>query len=90
MSWSIGFIGTPEKISAALTAHSEKLDGQSKIEYDAALPHLDALVASNYNKSYPEMAIQITANGHAYNDGQGETSYSNCNVSINALNGQLV
>lgn len=90
MSWSVSFIGTPENISQRLTDNSEKLNGVSKEEYDAALPHLVALVGLNFNKTYP-MAIQITANGHAYgNAGDETTGYSNCNVTITALTGELV
>jgi hypothetical protein len=83
MSWSIGFIGSPEKISEALKAHSEKLSGVSKDEYDAALPHIEALVSQNHSTSYP-LVLQVTANGH------GSGGYNDCTVSIAPLAGQLV
>jgi hypothetical protein len=67
MSWSISYIGTPEKISKALKSHSETLTGKSKEEFDAALPHLDALVSQNVNTNYP-IALRLNANGHGYND----------------------
>lgn len=87
MSWSIGFIGSPEKVSGALKAHSETLTGKSKEEYDDALPHIEGLVSKNYNTSYP-LVLQVTASGHAYTD--ANNNYSTVNVSINPLNGQLV
>jgi hypothetical protein len=61
MSWSIGFIGKPEKVIEALDAQSAKFNDQSKVEYDEALPHLKALVAQNYGHMYP---VKITAAGH--------------------------
>jgi hypothetical protein len=44
MSWSVGFIGKPEKIAEALNAEANKLSGQSKKEFERALPHMTALV----------------------------------------------
>lgn len=83
MSWSIAFIGTPEKIAEALQNHSTKLEGNSKTEFDAALPHLQALVQLNQNTTQAPI-IKLTANGHAY------SGYSNCNVNIEQLPGTLV
>lgn len=83
MSWSIGFIGNPEKISEALKAHSDKIDGKSKEEYDAALPHIEALVSQNVNKDYTPV-LKVDANGSGY----GENN--SVNVSISYLGGQLV
>ena len=83
MSWSISFIGSPENISKALKENSEKLSGKSKEEYDAALPHIDALVNQNYTKQYP-LVLKVDANGH------GHDGYSNCSVSISQSPGILV
>jgi hypothetical protein len=61
MSWSISFIGKPEKVVEALTAESLKLSGESKKEYDSALPHLIGLVNENFGTPY---FIKLAASGH--------------------------
>lgn len=48
MSWSISFIGKPENVAKALNEHSDKLDGQSKLEYINALPNIIGIVAENF------------------------------------------
>lgn len=48
MSWSFSAIGTPEKIASALDVESTKMSGQSKLEFDAAKPHLQALLRENF------------------------------------------
>lgn len=83
MSWSVNYIGKPEKIAEALEQQSEKLTGQSKTEFDAALPHLCALVKQNFNKA-GDYIVQLDANGHGY-DG-----FNNCNVSIKAIGGGIL
>lgn len=62
MSWSVNYIGTPEKILAAMDDLSTKLNGQSKLEFDEALPHLKALVSSNVGS---QTGFWLIANGHA-------------------------
>lgn len=84
MSWSVTFIGNPQKIVQALKDNSEKLSGVSKDEFDAALPHLIGLVEQNYN-TYQEPVIHLTANGHGQQD-----KYCNCLVSIQLLGGIIV
>ena len=44
MSWSVTFIGLRDNVVRALEENSNKLDGQSKVEYDAAVPHFIGLV----------------------------------------------
>lgn len=83
MSWSINFIGKPEKISEALKAHSDTITGPSKEEYDAALPHIDAIVNQNYGSTY-SVVLKVDANGSGHGD------YRSCNISITSLGGQLV
>ncbi|MDR3551206.1 MAG: hypothetical protein P4L31_07370 [Candidatus Babeliales bacterium] len=76
MSWSINYIGSPENVSAALDKHSDEITGQSKAEYDAALPHIKAFDSQNTNVNYP-IAIKVDANGH------GDTAGNNAvNVTI--------
>ena len=66
MSWSIQFIGKPERVAEALTAQSEKFDSVSKIEYDAALPHLVGLVNQNFGHQY---LLKLQASGGGYSIG---------------------
>ena len=61
MSWSVQFIGKPEKVIEALNAQSNTLSGESKAEYDNALPHLTALVGENFGLN---LAVKLSANGH--------------------------
>jgi hypothetical protein len=86
MSWSITFIGKPENVSKALNENSAKLNGYSKEEYDAALPHLDGLVKQNFNadETYP-VVVKITASGHGQKD-----TFGYCVSSIETLSGILV
>jgi hypothetical protein len=84
MSWNIAYIGTPEKITEALDKNSENLTGQSKEEYDRALPHLKVLVNENYNATGAPI-MKVEASGHATS---GSYGYMRC--LIEPLNGQLV
>jgi hypothetical protein len=59
MSWSIQFIGKPEKVVEALQA--QKLSGESAVEYADALPHLVGLVKENFG--YDNL-VKIVASGH--------------------------
>ena len=65
MSWSVSFIGTPEKVIEALEKESTRLTDQSKKEFDFALPHLIGLIALNYGPGYFN-AVKLEANGHGY------------------------
>lgn len=73
MSWSVNIIGHPENIASALTVESEKQEGQSKVEFDAALPHMVALVKENFNPAgLPPPVVKLTANGHGYANADGQ------------------
>lgn len=87
MSWSITFIGKPENVAVALAKQSEKMDGQSKVEYDAALPHFVALVKENFGDNTP--IVKINANGHGYAV-NGEQKQRQCSVSIELIYGIMV
>ncbi len=74
MSWSIAIIGSPENVATALTAQSEKLEGQSKVEFDSAMPHLIGLVKENFGPDNP--VVKLAANGHGYAaDGEQKQRY---------------
>lgn len=83
MSWSVTFIGKPDNIVKALEENSSKLSGQSKEEYDAALPHLIGLIKQNYN-SKVDPALKLVASGHGanYGDAEGAQKYQQCTVSM--------
>ena len=87
MSWSITFIGSPENVSKALHAQSEKMEGQSKKEYDSALPHMVGIVNENFGSDDP--IVKITAAGHGYAS-DGEQKQRNCTVSVERIYGMLV
>lgn len=90
MSWSIFFIGTPEKVVEALEKESEKMSGYSKIEYDDALPNLIGLVKQNFDKDATHKGlIKLNANGHGYNNGTEDINRV-CNVSIEGSYGVLL
>jgi hypothetical protein len=88
MSWSLVWVGTPEKIIAALDKESDRLTGTSKDEFDKVKPALVSLVQSNYDKTITP-ALKLSASGHAYIE-NGEPKYSTCNVSLENLGAALV
>jgi hypothetical protein len=84
MSWSVQFIGKPEKIVEALQKQSETMSGESKVEYDCALPHLVGLVNENFGYDY---AIKLMASGHGMT---GEKPNRQLTTSIELICGLLV
>ena len=83
MSWSFNVAGTPEGIIKAMDGESLRLTGESRIEFDAAKPHLIGLL--RLNVAAPTPAIRLTASGHAYKQSDGTVSYSNCSVRIEGI-----
>lgn len=65
MSWMTILIGKPEEIVAKLHEHSASLDGQSKEEFDAALPHIIGVVEQNYSEGEAP-TLKLDASGHGY------------------------
>ena len=98
MSWSVRLVGTPERLCAALEAEAAKQSGQSKLEFEAALPALKALVAQNFNNR-PEgkpVVLRLVASGHGFakeNHGPNGTAVEQvdrcCQVSLEAI-GELL
>jgi len=89
MSWSIDLMGKPENVAIALTAESVKMSGDSKAEYDAALPHMVGLVQQNYGNS--SVVIHVTANGSGYVAiDDTNTGNRSCNVKIETIYTELV
>lgn len=82
MSWSIQVVGKPENVTKALEAHAERLTGQSRQEYDEALPALKTLVAGNVGP----VAVSVNASGHASFEA-GLKTHSAINAEIKQLYG---
>jgi hypothetical protein len=78
MSWSIYKSGTPEEVITALEEQSNSIGGQSKEEYDEALPHLVALVKQNIGG-----VLNFSAYGHGIKNEDGSFSDKDCSVAIN-------
>ena len=77
MSWSISFIGKPENVALAIEAESATMSGDSKLEYDDAMPHLAALVRQNFAKEGSlgsAGTVKIIASGHGSTNGNEQIS----------------
>jgi hypothetical protein len=72
MSWNVSMIGTPEKVALALEEHAGTMTGQSKVEYEAAAPHLAALVRQNF--AQVPLVVKVEASGHGQTEGGVELS----------------
>lgn len=83
MSWSVSFIGKQHAVREELEKTSFTLSGQSKDEYDKALPHLLGLVALNERSDgkIVDDAIELIANGHSSVQDSVRT-YGSVNVSL--------
>lgn len=88
MSWSIIFIGKASNVATALEKQSEKLTGDSKVEYDAALPHFIGIVKQNFATA-PEPVIKIAAAGHGYSE-NGQAKNRQCTCSVEIVYGEVV
>lgn len=83
MSFSVSIIGMPEAIKRKLVEESERLTGQSKVEFDAVKPALDTILDQQVNNG----VVHLSANGHATFT-EGEKIYGSCGVEVKTL-GQL-
>jgi hypothetical protein len=84
MSWSVQLIGTTAKVAEALTAQAANLSGQSKEEYEKALPLLVGIV--NLNFASVDTVVKVTANGHGYS-ANGQMVENTLNVDIQKIYG---
>lgn len=91
MSWSISVIGKPENVVAEIERESAKQTGQSKVEFDDAMPHLIGLVNQTFTKAanYQVPIIKLDASGSGMSEG-GEQKYRNCTVKIEPIYTKLV
>lgn len=74
MSWSISVAGNPDDVVRKLQAHAATFGGETKLEYESALPHLVGLVNQNFGVGGRQ--IELTANGHGWDN------YRNCTVTL--------
>ena len=86
MSWNVNVIGRPDKVAEALDKYRNDLKGQSRFEYEEALPHLKGLVEQNVSEDY---LVKVEASGHASLDADGKKTFGICHVSIKQFQYQL-
>lgn len=89
MSYSASFIGTPENIIKALQAESERLTGQSKIEFDNVLPNIVSLIGQNFSAENPVTPLKVNVSGHVYTS-NGKPIYGTCFFSMETVPAILV
>lgn len=83
MSWNAYYMGTPDKIVEALTKQSLASTGNTKTEFDAALPHIIGLIQQNKGKDKPPI-LKLSANGSAWDD------QSSCTVDIQNIGSNIL
>ena len=83
MSWSISILGKPEKVVEAIEEHSSTLNGQCKLEFDDAKPHLVGLVRQNFGQ-HEGLLIDLVASGSGSADRDGKQVQRSCTVKIEA------
>jgi isoaspartyl peptidase/L-asparaginase-like protein (Ntn-hydrolase superfamily) len=89
MSFSVTYIGKPDAIKRALAKESERLTEQSKEEFDAVRPAIEAVLDQNVGQTG---VLKVEANGHASFTGTGDErvkTFGNCTVKIEPIYGVL-
>jgi len=90
MSWNITLIGKPANIVKALDEESQKMDGQSKVEFDSVKDHIAGIVAQNFEAPANQQPIlKVTAAGHGYT-ADGEQKQRTAVVNIESFYAKLV
>lgn len=89
MSRSIGFEGSAEEVAKKLNSESTRLTGQSKIEFDSALPFILGLIGENYLDSavapdYSPVKLSLSANGSGSMK-DGKEFARSCQVTLRRL-----
>jgi hypothetical protein len=87
MSWSVSAIGRPEKVIEYFKEEAAKLSGQSRVEIDAAMPHVLGLLGQNFAREgsghqEPLVQVETSGSGQARNGEQVQRSVS---VSLKVL-----
>lgn len=89
MSWYVSLVGKPSSIAKSLDEEAQNLQGQSGVEFRAALPHLQALVKENFHAEQAEPMVFLQANGSGYTR-DGEQITRTLSVKIEPFNTKLV
>jgi hypothetical protein len=85
MSWSITAAGRPESVVKAIEEMSAKQTGQCKVEFDAAMPAMIALVRQNFNNAPgSEAGVKLQAHGSGYSR-EGAQIQRSCKVSVEPI-----
>lgn len=88
MSWSITYVGKAENIVKALNDYSGKVAGQTKLEFDDALPHLVGILNQNFSEGGAEL-LSLTASGSGW-AADGKQVSRNLQVKLERLYGVVV
>lgn len=88
MSWSVSYIGKPEKIVEALNQHTSSLSGQSLEEYQDALPYLIGIVQQNLNTDY-DLILNFSAGGSGYR-ADGVYKHKSCTIKLEQMYGKIL
>jgi len=83
MSWSVNLVGKPANIKIALAQQSSKSTGQSKQEFDDALPHLNGLL-DQYVLTDEKTLVKLVASGSACFT-NGKKTQGHIQVELNSL-----
>jgi hypothetical protein len=97
MSWSFHFIGRAVDVNAAIHSQSNRLknDKQSSEEFEAAKPHIIALLELNQSEAATSgtgpdaFIISVRANGSAWKE-NGKVKQSSVNIEIKRPDGTPV
>lgn len=91
MSWSVSVIGKPDRVCAALAAKAAQMSGQSREEFEAALPHILGIVGENFaaEAPYEPPTIKVDASGSG-SASAGRQIQRNCRVTVEPLYTELV
>jgi hypothetical protein len=80
MSWSFSSKGTPDVVAKAAEDYGATLSGQSKLEFDEALPHMVGLIRQTFesrpDRKAPTIQVNAFGSGSAQGDQQLERSCS--------------
>lgn len=82
MSFAIYIVGKPDALKRRLAEESERLTNQSKAEFDAVRPAIEAVIDANM----PDSVISVNASGHAYFE-DGVKKQANCAVKVEPCGG---
>jgi hypothetical protein len=90
MSWSVSLLGTADRIAETLETYGVNMLGQSKVEYEAAKPHLIGLVKQNFVSQGQATLLDLEASGSGSVDAEGHVTTRSCTVKMTPQYKKLV